>query len=69
MTDTARDLQSDSLRTPQTPAAAHGAAGATMSGSDSVDSSTFVLVGGIALALLGAAFGAAAATRNNPKPT
>ncbi len=37
--------------------------------SSSVDAPTFVVVGGIALALLGAAFGAAAATRNTPKPT
>ncbi len=70
MTDTARDLPSDSLRTSQPPAVAHGAAGATISSSDAVDTSTLVIVGGTTLALLGAAFGAAAAgAGRTPKPT
>ena len=70
MTDAARDLPSDSLRTSQPPAVAHGAAGATNSSSDAVDTSTLVIVGGTTLALLGAAFGAAAAgAGRTPKPT
>ena len=68
-TDAARDLPSDSVRASQVPPLAHGAVGGAATGSSSVDSSTFVVVGGIALALLGAAFGAAAATRNTPRPT
>ena len=70
MTDTARDLPSDSLRTSPPPAVAHGAAGATISSSEAVDTSTLVIVGGTTLALLGAAFGAAAAgAGRTPKPT
>ncbi len=69
VTDPSRDLPSDSVRASQVPPLAHGAVGGAATGSSSVDSSTFVVVGGIALALLGAAFGAAAATRNTPKPT
>ena len=67
--DTARDLPSDSLRSSHAPAVAHGAAGATISGSDSVDSSTVDIGGGIMLALLGAAFAAAAANRRPPEAT
>ena len=66
VTDPARDLPSDSARASQVPPLAHGVAA---TGSSSVDSSTFVVVGGIALALLGAAFAAAAANRRTPKPT
>ena len=66
VTDPSRDLPSDSVRASQATPVARVAAG-TEAGS--VDSTTFVIVGGIALALLGAAFGAAAATRNTPKPT
>ena len=67
-TDAARDLPSDSVRASQVPPLAYGA-GAAATGSSSVDQTTVVVIGGIALALLGAAFGAAAATRNTPKPT
>jgi hypothetical protein len=63
--DVARDLPSDSLRVSQAPAVAHGAAGAT----DSVGSSTFVIVGGTMLVLLGAAFAAAATNRRPPEAT
>ena len=66
VTDPSRDLPSDSARASQATPVGRIAAG-TEAGS--VDSTTFVVVGGIALALLGAAFGAAAATRNTPKPT
>ncbi len=66
VTDPSRDLPSDSVRASQATPVGRIAAG-TEAGS--VDSTTFVVVGGIALALLGAAFGAAAATRNTPKPT
>jgi len=69
VTDPARDLPSDSVRASQVPPLAHGAAGGAATGSSSVDSPTFVVVGGIALALLGGAFGVVAATRNTPKPT
>ena len=69
VTDPSRDLPSDSVRASQVPPLAHGAAGGAATGSSSVDSPTFVVVGGIALALLGAAFGVVAATRNTPKPT
>ena len=69
VTDTARDLPSDSLRTSQAPAVAHGAAGATISGSDSVDSSTVAIAGGTMVVLLGAAFAAAAANRRPPEAT
>jgi hypothetical protein len=65
-TQTAPDVPSDSVEASQTPAVARVAAG-TEAGS--VDSTTFVIVGGIALALLGAAFGATAATRKTPTPT
>ena len=65
-TQPARDVPSDSVRASQTPAVARVAAG-TEAGS--VDSTPFVVVGGIALALLGAAFGATAATRKTPRPT
>ena len=43
--------------------------GTVATDSSSVDSSTFVVVGGIALALLGAAFAAAATSRRTPTPT
>ena len=66
VTDPSRDLPSDSARASQATPVGRIAAG-TEAGS--VDSTTFVVVGGIALALLGAAFGATAATRNTPKPT
>ena len=66
VTAPSRDLPSDSARASQATPVGRIAAG-TEAGS--VDSTTFVVVGGIALALLGAAFGAAAATRNTPKPT
>jgi hypothetical protein len=69
VTDPSRDLPSDSVRASQVPPLAHGAAGGAATGSSSVDSPTFVVVGGIALALLGGAFGVVAATRNTPKPT
>jgi len=65
-TEPARDVPSDSVRASQTPPVARVDAG-TEAGS--VDSTTFVIVGGIALALLGAAFGATAATRKTPRPT
>src|SRR6185295_1552674 len=64
-TEPARDVPSDSVRASQTPPVARVDAG-TEAGS--VDSTTFVIVGGIALALLGAAFGATAATRKPPSP-
>ena len=43
--------------------------GTVATDSSSVDSSTFVVVGGIALALLGAGFAAAATSRRTPTPT
>ena len=68
VTDPSRDLPSDSVRASQVPPLVYGA-GPAATGSSSVDSTIVVVVGGIALALLGAAFGVAAATRNTPKPT
>jgi hypothetical protein len=65
-TDAARDLPSDSVRASQPSPVGRIAAGRE---AGSIDSTTFVVVGGIALALLGAAFGATAANRNTPKPT
>jgi hypothetical protein len=56
-----RDLPSDSVRASQAPR------GAIVAGSSSsVDSTTAIVVGGIALTLLGAAFGAAVASRRIP---
>jgi len=66
VTDPAHDLPSDSVQASQVPPLAHGVAA---TGSSSVDSSTFVVVGGIALVLLGAGFAAAAANRRTPRPT
>ena len=66
VTEPARDAPSDSVRASQVSPVGRVAAG-TEAGS--VDSTTFVVVGGTALALLGAAFGATAATRNTPRPT
>ncbi len=57
----ARDLPADSVRASQVPRGAIVAGG-----SSSVDSTTAVVVGGIALTLLGAAFGAAVASRRIP---
>jgi len=57
----ARDLPADSVRAFQVPRGAIVA-----EGSSSVDSTTAVVVGGIALTLLGAAFGAAVASRRIP---
>jgi hypothetical protein len=56
-----RDLPSDSVRASQAPRGAIVA-----EGSSSVDSTTAVVVGGIVLTLLGAAFGAAVASRRIP---
>jgi hypothetical protein len=56
-----RDLPSDSVRASQAPRGAIVAAS-----SSSVDSTTAIVVGGIALTLLGAAFGAAVASRRIP---
>ena len=66
----ARDLPSDSVKASQAPAFAHGAAATQISGSNSDDTSNLVVVGGITLALLGGAIGAAAAAgRRTVKPT
>jgi hypothetical protein len=65
-TDPARDLPSDSVRASQPPPIGRGAA---YTDSSPVDSSTFVvIVGGTALALLGAVFAAAAAPRSPKGP-
>jgi hypothetical protein len=56
-----RDLPSDSVRASRAPRAAIVAGS-----SSSVDSTTAIVVGGIALTLLGAAFGAAVASRRIP---
>ena len=67
VTEPARDVPSDSVRASQVPPVARPRRG--WHGSWLGRLAAFVVVGGIALALLGAAFGAAAATRNTPRPT
>jgi len=68
--ESARDLPSDSVKASQAPAFAHGAAATQISGSNPDDTSNLVIVGGITLALLGGAVGAAAAAgRRTVKPT
>lgn len=67
--DAARDLPSDSVKASQAPTFAHGAAGAQASGPSSDDTSNLVIVGGITLALLGGALGAAAvASHRSARP-
>ena len=64
--DSARDLPSDSVKASQAPTFAHGAAGMQAFGTSSDDTSNLVIVGGITLALLGGALGAAAAAAHRP---
>ena len=64
--DSARDLPSDSVKASQAPTFAHGAAGMQAFGTSSDDTSNLVIVGGITLALLGGAIGAAAAAAHRP---
>ena len=62
--DSVRDLPSDSVKASQAPGFAHGAVMTQASSPGSDDTSNLVIVGGITLALLGGAFGAAAAAAN-----